>query len=267
MILNVETNCRYVGSAAQTLSARFAQHRYRLRKGNHDNPKLQNSWNKHGEAAFQFIPLCNCAPAHALDLESEWFNKFKKLGLPLYNLRIDVKSQLGMVPSEETRKKIAAAHTGKKKIYTPQGIASIIKAMLGNQSGKANAKPFTVISPTGERIEGSNLLEWCASRGLDFSAMAKVSSGKRPSHKGYTAPDARAQYLKDNPLKRPANLTKICEVCGKEFHIMPSQSARQFCTNACRHVHDKAAYAGDKNPNYRHGGRVAGVKRDRHVSR
>src|SRR4051812_15843680 len=49
----------YVGSSV-VIYRRWWQHRYRLRRGIHTGPYLQHSWNRHGEAAFQFSILEEC---------------------------------------------------------------------------------------------------------------------------------------------------------------------------------------------------------------
>src|SRR3990167_10246615 len=52
MILNNISGTRYIGSAARSVSQRWQEHRYALRRGFHRNPYLQNAWNKYGESAF-----------------------------------------------------------------------------------------------------------------------------------------------------------------------------------------------------------------------
>jgi len=268
MILNVITNTRYVGSSARKIYERFGQHRYALRKNKHRNKHLQSSWSKHGEDAFRFIPLENCLPNDALDVEEKWFLLFKKSNLPLYNKRENVRSQLGMKHDLVTRKKMSKALKGKKRVISPEGMANILAAVRGNKNGKACARPFVIVSPAGEQIKGKNLREFCQANGFtdtQASALYGVVRGVRPSYKGYTNPEARAKYLKDHPLKRPAPVEKTCEQCGKRFAVKASHAdRRRFCSVACRNLHDKAIYSGAGNPNYRHGGRVEGVKRVRH---
>lgn len=55
-IINTANCKRYVGSS-KDLKARWAAHLSRLRRGVHHSPKLQASFNKHGESAFQFQVL------------------------------------------------------------------------------------------------------------------------------------------------------------------------------------------------------------------
>lgn len=49
-------------------------------------------------------------------------------------------------------------------------------------------KPFRIISPNGELIEGINLTKFCRERNLRRPSMFDVISGKRKEHKGYTNP-------------------------------------------------------------------------------
>jgi len=58
-IRNTISGTFYIGSSAN-LYERWRAHRKRLRAGTHHNPRLQASWNKHGESAFAFIKLAEC---------------------------------------------------------------------------------------------------------------------------------------------------------------------------------------------------------------
>lgn len=53
------------------------------------------------------------------------------------------------------------------------------------------AKPFKVISPTGEIFEGLNITEFAQKHGLEQSLLTFVINGKRCSHKGWTIPNQR----------------------------------------------------------------------------
>lgn len=67
-IRNRVTGKAYVGRA-QNFAARFNRHRYELRHGRHHCLHLQRAWNKHGEAAFEFVIVQECAPEVAISLE------------------------------------------------------------------------------------------------------------------------------------------------------------------------------------------------------
>lgn len=269
MILNLLTNARYVGSSARILCRRFTEHRKELRKNTHCNRHLQAAWNKYGESAFVFLPLQNCAKGRALEIEKCWYEKFKEAGFPLYNLRENVESQLGMHHSEETKRKISEILTGKPHNVSPEGRKKLSEQAIGNRYGvgigcKGEAQPFEIVSPSGAVITGVNLYKFSMEHNLDFSAMAKVVSGARASHRGWTAPNMRKSFLEKHPLKRPANLTYNCEECGRPFHVKPSEKgSRHFCSRVCRAKNDARIYSGAGNPNYRDGNRLPGVKRKR----
>lgn len=58
-IVNTLNGKKYVGST-KCFKERFAEHRSQLRKGNHKNVHLQNSYNKYGEKYFKFMVLEEC---------------------------------------------------------------------------------------------------------------------------------------------------------------------------------------------------------------
>ena len=59
-IEHTSTGRMYIGSAIQ-MDRRWSHHKWNLRKNNHPNKMLQNSWNKYGENAFIFDPLLICS--------------------------------------------------------------------------------------------------------------------------------------------------------------------------------------------------------------
>jgi group I intron endonuclease len=52
-ITNTKNDFYYIGSSVD-ITSRFGNHRSSLRKNTHNNPKLQNAWNKYGEHCFNF---------------------------------------------------------------------------------------------------------------------------------------------------------------------------------------------------------------------
>lgn len=257
MILHIASDTRYVGSAADTIAARWGTHRYGLRHNTHRNKHLQQAWNKYGEAAFAFIVLENVVADDVLDAEERWFQKFKRAGLRLYNVREHVKSQLGFRHSEESKARMSQAQTGLKKQLSEEGLANIRKATSRPRPDVSSqfSKAFSFVSPAGVVITGSNLLQLCQQNNLDISAMAKVNKGLRPSHKGWTCPDARTAHLSEHPLTTYPPVHHLCPQCGKDFTDRPS-AKRKFCSLVCRHEYEKVAFSGSGNPNFKHGRRV-----------
>jgi len=125
-ITNTSTNQLYVGSTICLVRKRWNTHKNHLRKNKHANPRLQNSWNKYGEGAFEFTVLAECSREEARILEKEYVERLK----PAFNLvpvgalpshkRIlseEQKQQLrsrfkGIPLTEEHRRRIAIANTG-----------------------------------------------------------------------------------------------------------------------------------------------------------
>jgi len=101
----------YIGSSIN-IQKRFEQHKRALKRGDHKNPILQNSWNKYGEERFKFIILEKTDPKNLIKLEQNYIDINKNL----YNLQSFVeRSQLGRCFSETARKNISLAHKGLKQ--------------------------------------------------------------------------------------------------------------------------------------------------------
>ena len=54
IIKNLVNNKIYIGSTTRNFIKRWSIHKTLLRSGKHHSPRLQNSWNKHGEKNFSF---------------------------------------------------------------------------------------------------------------------------------------------------------------------------------------------------------------------
>lgn len=121
-IKNLINGKLYVGSAVN-FKLRFNKHKSQLRLNNHDNIKLQNSFNNHSENNFVFEILATCPPEYCIKLE-QWFIDNLK---PEYNILKIAGSSLGYKHSnetkqrlknkfisEETKNKISLSHKGKK---------------------------------------------------------------------------------------------------------------------------------------------------------
>lgn len=127
-ITNTATGRIYVGSS-RNCHRRFSEHRSRLRRGLHVNGKLQASWNKHGERAFEFSMVFSVFRAEMLDsVEQEFIDATQAVKLG-YNLAPIAGNIAGWVASPETRKKMSEA--AKKRDHSVQ-----VKAMAARNKGK-----------------------------------------------------------------------------------------------------------------------------------
>jgi group I intron endonuclease len=75
-ITNTKNNFYYIGSSVD-ITSRFCNHRSSLRKNSHNNPKLQNAWNKYGEHCFSFEIVELCDPTKLYRIEQKHLNKIK----------------------------------------------------------------------------------------------------------------------------------------------------------------------------------------------
>lgn len=141
-IRNGVTNGYYIGSA-KNLRARWHSHASNLRSGNHHNPKLQASWNKHGEAAFAFEVLEVVEDAERLTEREQ--KMMDSLGIrsdpACYNLRYLAESNRSYKHTEESRRRMSeaqrAAGRSEKQISTA---AANIRAYNRAQTGKPKSE-------------------------------------------------------------------------------------------------------------------------------
>lgn len=97
-IINIQNHKRYIGST-KNLQQRLWKHRSLLRHNKHENAKLQNSWNKHGEENFDYYILEFC---NSVDVLCEREQFFIDTLHPEYNFTTLVERN---ILSAESRKK------------------------------------------------------------------------------------------------------------------------------------------------------------------
>ena len=136
-ITNYVNGNTYIGSSVD-FEARKRQHLCDLRANAHHSIILQNSYNKHGEAAFMFQVIEEVEYNDIMDIrvvEQKWIDFFN----PFYNiLNNSINPYLGRKVTEETRIKMSKSHTGKTK--RPMSFESIQKFI--NASSKSMKKVF-----------------------------------------------------------------------------------------------------------------------------
>ncbi len=115
-ITNLINNKIYIGSCVG-FNQRKGQHKYRLRKGNHDNSHLQSSWNKYGEDAFIFELIEEVENLNnLLEREQHYIDTLNVCDRIVgYNKAPIAGSCLGRKMSKESRAKMSKAKTGVKQ--------------------------------------------------------------------------------------------------------------------------------------------------------
>jgi group I intron endonuclease len=100
----------YIGSSV-CIGNRWNLHLSRLRRNKHDNIKLQNHFNKYGEADLIFSILLGCEKEDLIKTEQYFIDSYK----PHFNIALIAKCpMLGRKTSEETKRKISESNKGCK---------------------------------------------------------------------------------------------------------------------------------------------------------
>jgi group I intron endonuclease len=135
----------YIGSALN-LRLRKRQHFNHLRQNKHENPKLQNAWNKYGEDAFIFEVLEQVLSITLTAREQYWLNLLKPFGHKGFNIAREAGSpMMGRKHTPETRENMSQSLRGNKYAlgmkHTPEAKAKISQANLGmKQTPEHNEK-------------------------------------------------------------------------------------------------------------------------------
>lgn len=84
-ISNIINGKLYVGSS-KDIYKRWHQHRRALDDNKHDNPYLQNAWNKYGMNNFKFEIIEECDPLIQFEREQFYLNTLNPFGDNGYNI-------------------------------------------------------------------------------------------------------------------------------------------------------------------------------------
>lgn len=132
-IVNTINGKRYVGSAV-TIRGRFNVHRMLLRRGRHHSPKLQRSWDKHGEASFVFRKLLVCSRENLVMYEQIAMDALK----PEYNILLVAGSALGhkwnAAQREAARVRNTTRNPFKGRKHSPETLALMSAVKVGKPS-------------------------------------------------------------------------------------------------------------------------------------
>lgn len=186
-ITNTVNGKRYIGSAVN-LRQRCHTHRWDLRKSCHRNGRLQASWNKHGEGAFEFTVIEVCERGALIAREQAALDGLK----PEYNICKVAGSSLGVKHGPEMRAKLSAAKknmsaetrarigaAGKGRKLSAETIAKVIAALTGT---KRTAEQRANMSAAGRLQSAEKRAKIAAaSRSRTHSAetRAKISAAQK----------------------------------------------------------------------------------------
>lgn len=214
LIRNKKNGKVLVGQTTRTVDVRWKEHRTMLRKGKHENPRLQNAYNKYGEQVFVCETIRECKTQKRADVLEE---KYRLDYYPnVYNLRPGGNG--GFKAHPDTRKRMSASQ---KQVKRPKSVYSAMskKRWSTPEAHKwrveMNKKMFAEGTETRKRI-----LDGLLKYAKDFAWKSKTGKEvwKRKSY--------RAKFEKNYGLVRSPN-GKIYEVVGlrkfsRRFHLDPS---------------------------------------------
>ena len=137
-------NGNYIYGSSDNVWKRWTIHKSRLRCNHHDNPIVQNTWNKYGELSFRIELVEEVSPEELLKVEDVYIKRYH--GTPhCMNIAIDASSpsrgrkmgprpnevklklrlaNLGKHHSKESNEKMRNNHLGKKASETTKQLMS-----------------------------------------------------------------------------------------------------------------------------------------------
>jgi group I intron endonuclease len=114
LIKCIANNKIYIGSTID-YKHRIENHIHFLSYNKHHNPLLQNDYNNYGSDCFMYLLLEVIDKELLIESEERWVDYFKSNILDFgYNIRKVVPCNYSTEVSQETRRKLAIASTGKK---------------------------------------------------------------------------------------------------------------------------------------------------------
>lgn len=178
LIRNTATGMVYVGSGAGRfgIEGRWDMHRVELRRNKHANPRLQASWNAHGESVFEFSIIETVLfREYVIEREQYWLDYYRNSGADMYNILPVAGSRLGIAVSEAAKQKASATLKGRS--VTPETIA---KRCIARDA------IYSFVSPDGsEHRDIVNLKAFAVVRGLNSNTLRLVWTGVYHHHKGW----------------------------------------------------------------------------------
>lgn len=124
---------QYIGSSVN-VRKRWNVHKYHLRKGEHGNAHLQNSFDKYGEEGFKFEVLLICAAEDLTFFEQRAIDRFE----PEFNVYRVAGSPKGYKHKPEAIEKIRKSSTERARSFSSEHRERIRVAATGRKR-----KPFS----------------------------------------------------------------------------------------------------------------------------
>lgn len=220
-IRNLISGRVYVGSSLN-IKVRWKSHRFNLRNGKHPGKAMQQSWDKHGEAVFEFSILELVErPENLIAAEQRWIDELgacdPKLG---FNVSPTAGNCLGVKHSAETKARQSEIRRGKPK--SPEHRKAIGDAHRGRTIPEERRKRvadgvrrhFAENPEARERMREVGRRNGLASRGRQMSETAKANMSERRKSDPALAAISKANIAKVDPEKLAAAIARRPSLAG-----------------------------------------------------
>ena len=176
----------YIGKTGMNFGDRWDSHRSLLKNGKHDNPHLQNAWNKYGQNNFEFIVIEDCEIEELDNKEKYYIKIYKDLNLA-YNIHDggNEGSNLGKHLSEETKRKIGEKNrinnigkkhsdeTKKKMSQSHQGMKYTSMSEEGRKNIQQAQQKYYEKNPKKLCVDDVVEIRRLHTEGLNYSEIAR----------------------------------------------------------------------------------------------
>lgn len=148
VIENANTGARYIGSSVN-MRRRRKEHFVALRQGKHPSGYLQNSFSKHGEAAFSFRPLLECGTDDLLYFEQRAMDVMQ----PEYNVAAVAGSSRGIKRSAESVARLSAIFRAGRNAKYEWGGRMVSLIEISEETGASHKTLISRVIGQGKTVE------------------------------------------------------------------------------------------------------------------
>lgn len=193
----------YIGSSIHLLR-RWRDHKRSLRLHTHTNKRLQRIYDKYGLDSIKFKVLETCDKKYLLEVEQHYLNEYKLLYRNnMLNMCLVAGNKLGTQLSDESKKKISIANTGRTRSNETKLLLSEISKtrkqsdskklktsirMMGNTYAPRKIIP-RLLSPDGTLYTNIvGIKTFAREHGLGAERLRHLVRGDIQSYRGWIIP-------------------------------------------------------------------------------